>query len=353
MFTPIVRHWRRGDLDRLYVTTASGRQLGWFDLVEETLYTATESLRPMLWRAVTDFRLARKPELPAARDLATHEAGVWELEQAFRCVDESPLFYFASTVCKERDERGEWETAAEGAMVIGEAVAGMPGGWVALHSVPSGRHAERLDHVLIGPAGVVVVLSEHVQDTEVLAAGDHVDFDGTRQKIVGHLGKLADHVATRVGGGVPVHVVVAVHGATVNRRGPLSDDRVRVLAADDLAAVVGTLPTPVDGPTQDALFASLRRRSTWYPHGKHGSSRAADPAFALAGLQLLDGLPRLTRPVVAAKPRPAKPVAVPEPVAEVVAVAVPVPVAPSVVAVEPPARRRRFRVAVTRPTAAA
>lgn len=362
MFTPIVRHWRRGDRDRLYVTTASGRQLGWFDLVDETLYTETESLRPMLWRAVTDFRLARKPEIPAAKDLAAHEAGVWELERAFTCVDESPLFYFASTVCKEGDERGEWQTAAEGASAIAETVAAMPGGWVALHSVPSGRHAERLDHVLVGPAGVVVVLSEHLPDGEVAAGGDAIEFDGARQKIVAHLGKLADHVATRLPADTPVHVVVAVHGATVTRRRPLADDRVEVVDVADLAAVVATLPTPVDGPSQDALFALLRRRSTWYPHGMHGSSRHADPAFALGGLQLLDGLPRLRdeRPAPARPRRAKQPVAVAAvaavvEVVEVVAPSVdPVPADTVVAALlaPRPSRRRRFRVGVVRPTAA-
>ncbi|MHA3702774.1 hypothetical protein ACXR2U_11385 [Jatrophihabitans sp. YIM 134969] len=370
MYIPIVRHWRRGDLDRLYITTATGRQLGWFDLVDETLHTATESLRPMLWRAVTDFRLARRPEIPAAKDLAAHEAGVWELERAFKCVDESPLFFFASSVCKERDERAEWETAAEGAMTLGEAIAAMSNGWVALHSVPSGRHAERLDHVLVGPAGVVVVLSEHLTDGEVSAAGDTVVFDGVPQKIVAHLGKLADHVASRVPDDTPVHVVVAVHGATVTRRRPLVDDRVRVVAAEDVPAVAATLPTPVDGPTQDALFALLRRRATWYPHGKHGSSRNADPSFALAGLQFLDGLPRLTTPPAA----PGKRVAVRTPaVAKHAAAAEPAAVVEELVPLEavvdplptvtPPAlgvhrsglvapRRRNVRVVVTRPTAA-
>lgn len=351
MFTPIVRHWRRGDLDRLYLTTASGRQLGWFDLVDETLYTTTESLRPMLWRAVSDFRLARRPELPASKDLAAHEAGVWELERAFRCVDESPLFYFASSVCKERDERSEWQLAAEGAVAIAEAVAAMPGGWVALHSVPSGRHAERLDHVLVGPAGVVVVLSEHVPDGEVVAGQDIVEFDGVKQKVVTHLGKLADHVAVRVPERTPVHVVVAVHGATVTRRAPLSDLRVQVVDVADLAAVVATLPEPVDGPSQDALFALLRKRSTWYPHGKHGSSRSADPSFALGGLELLDGLPRLSNPrAVERRAAPAE--RVPEPVAAEAPtpaiVEVPLPPVPPV-----PARRRRFGMAATRPTAAA
>lgn len=359
MFTPIVRHWRRGDLDRLYMTTASGRQLGSFDLVGETLHTTTESLRPLLWRAVTDFRLGRRPEIPAAKDLASHEAGVWELERAFRCVDESPLFFFASSVCKERDERGEWETAAEGAMAIGEAVAGMSDGWVALHSVPSGRHAERFDHVLIGPAGIVVVLSEHLADGEVAAAGDVVEFDGAAQKIVGHLGKIADHVATRVPEGTPVHVVVAVHGATVARRRPLSDERVSVVAAEDLGALVATLPTPVDGPTQDALFALLRRRATWYPHGKHGSNRHVDPSFALAGLQLLEGLPLLRQ-----EPTPVKRTSVK---ARAAVVTAPTPEAVAAVAAGTPVvagdaaarrnglvnpRRRGVRVVVARPNAA-
>ena len=297
---------------------------------------------------------------------------MWELERAFRCVDESPLFFFASSVCKERDERTEWETAAEGATAVAEMVAGMCDGWVALHSVPSGRHAERLDHVLVGPAGVVVVLSEHLGDGEVAAAGDVVVFDGVPQKIVGHLGKLADHVATRVPEGTPVHVVVAVHGATVTRPQQLSDDRVRVVAAENLAGVVATLPTPVDGPTQDALFATLRRRSTWYPHGKHGSSRHADPSFALAGLQLLDGLPLLRQPAEPTKRAPAKTrvsaTAAPTPaaVADVVATAGPVAAAAAAGAGPDPTaattraprngmvnpRRRGVRVVVPRPHAA-
>lgn len=345
MYTPLVRHWRRGDSDRLYVTTTTGRQLGWFDLVTETLHSATEGIRPMLWRVVTDFRLGRRPVLPAADDLATHQAGMWELERAFRCVDESPVFCAASDICGERDERAEWTTAAEAAEQVAESLTLLPGAWSVLHSVPSGRVGERLDHVAIGPAGVVVVLSEHVSG-QVVAGGDAVEFEGVRHKIVPHLSKLADHVVTRVRERVPVHVVVVVHGGTVVRRTPLSDPRVLVSGAAELPDLVNTLPTPVDDAVRQRLHDRLRRRTAWAPRSRGTAPAAGGLTVELAGLQLLDGLPRFGDLPSAPKAEVATVEVAPVEVVDAApADAAPVVVTPAPQTV-PPARRRRVPLAL-------
>ena len=55
-----------------------------------------------------------------------------------------------------------WETGAEGERLTAQALADLPAGWVVLHDVHwPGRPLANLDHVVVGPGGVVVIDSKN------------------------------------------------------------------------------------------------------------------------------------------------------------------------------------------------
>ena len=55
-----------------------------------------------------------------------------------------------------------WEAGAEGERLTAKALAALPAGWVVLHDVHwPGRPLANLDHIAVGPGGVVIIDSKN------------------------------------------------------------------------------------------------------------------------------------------------------------------------------------------------
>jgi len=79
-----VRRWAKHGHDRLYVTTASGMKVGWFDLNTQKHHLDLPGMWPEFQYAVSEWRMLPKAATPAqrragrsrpARDLADQSAG--------------------------------------------------------------------------------------------------------------------------------------------------------------------------------------------------------------------------------------------------------------------------------------
>jgi Nuclease-related domain len=172
-----------------------------------------------------------------------------------------------------------WYRAAQGQRLVAGLLAHLPAGWTVFHSMPVTDGEGTIDHVVVGPAGVLPVTTAHHPFRRMTVAGRVVIVAGHRLPTV--LGAEADGdrlgrlLATHGLGAVPVHPVVAVAGATrltvkERPRGvavvPAESLRHRliekppILDADGVAAVVDLLDRPdVWRPTAEAQPDLLQR----------------------------------------------------------------------------------------------
>lgn len=156
-----------------------------------------------------------------------------------------------------------------GAGVIERALGREPR-WRVLHAVPLGESGGRMrdiDHLVLGPPGVITINTHHHPDGRVVVDGDAV--------LVGE--QPVEHVATAraeaararralaaaLGRRVPVRPVVAIVGGLLwVRRGP---SEVTVCTAFDLVTALRALPARWGRGEVAAAYAQARLPATWTP----------------------------------------------------------------------------------------
>jgi hypothetical protein len=156
--------------------------------------------------------------------------------------------------------------AAEGQRLVAGLLAHLPVGWTVLHSLPVPDGEDTVDHVVVGPAGVLPVTTVHHPGKRVTVTGRTVVVAGLRLPAVlgaesdgDRLGRL---LAAHGLAAVPVHPVVAVAGPTrlVVKERPRG---VAVLPADVLRTRLPAKPAVLDAATVDAVVALLDRPDVW------------------------------------------------------------------------------------------
>jgi hypothetical protein len=159
-----------------------------------------------------------------------------------------------------------WVRAAEGQRLVAGLLATLPGGWTVLHSLPVADGDAVIDHLAIGPAGVLPVTTVFHPGKRMSVTGRTVVLAGERHPaVVG-----AEAAGERIGrllaahglAAVPVHPVVAVAGTT-RLRVKERPRGVVVLPADVLRARLAAKPATLDAPTVDAVVALLDRPEVW------------------------------------------------------------------------------------------
>lgn len=144
--------------------------------------------------------------------------------------------------------------------------------WRVLHAVPSGAGHGDLDHVLIGPPGVVTVTVERHPGAVVRVDGDRFTVDG---EDVGHVPRaraeaeragrlLAAALGGHPGAAPPVIGALAVDAASVTSApGGELPPGVLVTTPASLSRLVTALPAALDDREIDELYAVARRLGTW------------------------------------------------------------------------------------------
>ncbi|MFE3740409.1 nuclease-related domain-containing protein [Streptomyces sp. NPDC059134] len=265
--------YRRGR-DRLYVSRRDGMAVAWYDKSTGRVNLLTGAARDDVLAALAPYLAGEVTVGPAPvptpaeldrlslhpdDDLAPNRPG----EALHAALDHEepapgPRLPALAALRRRRDPR-RTELAAQ--QLLGAALDALEGaGWRILHSIPL-PGAARIDHLAIGPAGVLTV--------RTLAAG-------------GHRVRVADPlVATGRGAPLPhlrwarrdaeraslalataVRPVLALAGTHPHSALPAPPD-VRILRETDIAALasVGGVLKPAD---IEALYATARNRHTWH-----------------------------------------------------------------------------------------
>jgi hypothetical protein len=232
-----VRRWTRGLHDRLYVSTVSGLKVGWYDLRSHREHLDVPGMWPEFRQAVSrwqaDQRGARPNGsavhvpvslLPPAggpddrttavqwlklhggragggvgaasldEDLAARRPGhnVTAMAEALRPRWRGVRVLARLLGVRTRDR--SWRVGAAGESAVGARLDRLVGrGWRVLHGVSLGGGGD-VDHLLIGPPGVLVVNTKHHPGARVRVGRDVVFVRGRATTYVGRAHREAERV---------------------------------------------------------------------------------------------------------------------------------------------------------------
>ncbi|MDN3294527.1 nuclease-related domain-containing protein [Streptomyces ficellus] len=256
--TPVRRHGR----DRLWVSLPDGRDIAWYDrdsghvsvLSEAYEAEVVAALAPYVTGAVT----VGPPPVPTPSDLARLSlhpdddlAPNRPGEALHAALDATPARRF-------RTDPRLAELAAQ--QRVGAALDRLDGaGWRVLHCVPL-PGAARIDHLAIGPAGVLAVRTLAAGGRRVRIAGESVATG--RAEPLAHLRwarRDAERAAHALATAVRPVLAVAEPGRLDVPSGPAD---VRVLRDGEIPTLarLGGVLKPADVET---LYATARDRRTW------------------------------------------------------------------------------------------
>ncbi|MGN6782010.1 MAG: nuclease-related domain-containing protein, partial [Marmoricola sp.] len=173
----IVRRWARYGHERLYAETPGGTALGYLDLKTGRYHSDDLSNLPLLEKAIGDHLASRAPTEsehttpaetpdpvaavadPAPRvweDISGHRAGSAVREQALAAREaQGKVRHFLARVLDVKTEERAWRVGAAGEQAVAAQLAKLGPGWRVLHSIEVGDRGSDIDHVLIGPGGVI------------------------------------------------------------------------------------------------------------------------------------------------------------------------------------------------------
>jgi len=182
-----------------------------------------------------------------------------------------------------------WRVGADGEVRVAEVLGELtvpswwdrlrrrPVGWRVLHSVPlldaRGRGRGDIDHVLIGPPGVVTINTKHHRAGRLELDGDTLVVNGRSTDYVrkarlealtaGEMlrAALVDAGQPTLAGRLVVRPLLAVVGGRLLVSGwPVG---VTVVMTRQLVPVLRTMPAALDTDDVDVVFAVARRSVTW------------------------------------------------------------------------------------------
>ncbi|MGN6252008.1 MAG: nuclease-related domain-containing protein [Marmoricola sp.] len=288
----IVRRWARYGHERLYAETPGGTALGYLDLKTGRYHSDDLSNLPLLEKAIGDHLAVKAPtqtepatpaETPAPvaaavaepgpptwEDISGHQAGSAVREQALAAREaQGKVRHFLAKVLDVKTEERAWRVGAAGEQAVAAQLAKLGPEWRVLHSIEVGNRGSDIDHVLIGPGGVLTVNAKNHPNTSIWVGGDTFMVNGQRVPYV----RNSRHEAKRAGrllserAGFPVNVlgVIAVMGAhkgfTIKKQP--EDGAVVIVQRRRIAQYAQGLPRRMTEREIEAIYDVARRSTTW------------------------------------------------------------------------------------------
>ncbi|MFD7233105.1 nuclease-related domain-containing protein [Streptomyces sp. NPDC059881] len=253
--TPVRTYGR----SRLYVSLPGGRCVAWYDRDANRVSLALAELREEALAALAPYLTGEvsvgPPPVPTADDLA--RLSLHPDEDLAPNRPGEALHLALDRSGRRRDPRRAELAAHE--LLGGELERLEDAGWRVLHAVPLPGDA-RIDHLLVGPAGVLALRTLAARGRRVRITGESAA--AGRDRPVPEL-RLARRGAERASFALATAVrpVLAVVGAARLVAEPAPPD-VRVLAEGDVAGLarLGGVLKPSD---IESLYGRARNRRTW------------------------------------------------------------------------------------------
>lgn len=176
-----------------------------------------------------------------------------------------------------------WRVGADGEVIVAQLLRELtapsgfvravrrPPPWRVLHSVPLGEGD--IDHLLVGPPGIVTINTKHHRGGRLVVDGDMVTIDDITTTYVQQARTEATVTAAAIGSRLRaagrhdlarrlvVHPVVAVHGGVLRVvRWPRG---VTITTTNTLVHALRSMPAVIDDAAIPEIYAIARRSTTW------------------------------------------------------------------------------------------
>jgi hypothetical protein len=195
-------------------------------------------------------------------------------------------------------ETRSWYVGAQGERITARLLDALGPEYVVLHSVPVAASGTDIDHMVIGPSGIVTVNTRYLRDAKVWVAGDSVLVAGRREPFVhaarseqARVRRLLDGMTLPVTPITPMVAIVDAARITV-REAPAG---VRVLDARRLVRTIRKLPEALGHDAVWTIAGALASSATW------SDAVGAEPLPSRSTAEVITGFARLERAVRVAR----------------------------------------------------
>lgn len=203
-------------------------------------------------------------------DLALRRPGHAAREQALALRRAAPVRTALARLLGVHTDERAWRIGADGEVKVATRLARLVAKdprWHVLHAVPVGAGDSDIDHVVIGPAGVLTLNTKHHPGSRVWVAGRMLMVNGQKRPYLrnsAHESARAARLLTAVcGEPVPVTGVVVLVGArSITFRS--APDGAHVVGRRALVPWLRRQPEVLDDAAVARVLAAARRPSTWH-----------------------------------------------------------------------------------------
>lgn len=317
----VARRWRRYGLDRLYVTSSGGAQVGWADLESELMHPTSPEHLAALSQAVEEWKArstggwsapptpasgpldptesepdvldsptslvqasssaalatpadvqdsaAQPPAERSRADLAANAPGAAARARARALRDAAPVRTFFARLVNLRTPERAWRIGADGEERVAAQLArlvDLDPRWRVLHAVPVGEAGADIDHLVIGPGGIFTLNTKHHPGAALWVGGDTFMVNGQRQPYVRKSRYEAGRAARLLmaAAGLPLRVdgiIVPVGARSLTIKTAPAD--VVVVPRRQLTAWLLNRRGVLDERTLAIVWEAARRSTTW------------------------------------------------------------------------------------------
>lgn len=159
-----------------------------------------------------------------------------------------------------------WYRGALGEIAVGRMLATLPGSWSVFHALPIGKKGADIDHLVVGPGGVITINTKNHAGKSVWVGGQTLMVSGHTQPHI----RNADHEAKRVTAllrqrmpelpaVLPVVAILDPRQVTIKAR----PDQTTVLSARYLTAWLQKRPTVLSPAEVAELTGIIQEPGTW------------------------------------------------------------------------------------------
>lgn len=301
--------WTRYGTDRVYVRTETGDEIGHVDLKEHTIAIKAPDHEANLeeclrrWTSAPDITAPKAPptgvtesaassepasgepaptatsvdstdahvepvgEAPSApADLVANVAGAAARAERDRINSQAPVLNLVARVLGVKTEERSWRVGAKGEEKIARKLARLGPGWHCLHAIEVGNRGSDIDHVVIGPPGVITINTKRhprgkawIGERMVMINGQKTDYLRNSRFEAERAAKL---LSAACGRSIEVRAAIAfVDLDDFNVKQMPSD--VHVTTRRRLLGWLRDLPRVVSDEQVEEVFAVARVSSTW------------------------------------------------------------------------------------------
>jgi hypothetical protein len=202
-----------------------------------------------------------------ARDLAANAAG--SAAAANRHLGTNDRSHWRDRVAhllRGKPDEQNWRVDLVGEQKVGEELQLLGPNWRVLHAVPGGDERLGIEHLLIGPAGVVALHTRRRPGSRVVVTERSIRVDHHRTHhlhVCRRAGARAGDVLTAACGFpvtvLPVIVFVDLRSFEVDRQ----PDDVYVTTRKRLIPWLDWMPATMEAPAVESVFSAARSSTTW------------------------------------------------------------------------------------------